>query len=65
MNFSQRLITKLNNSDSFAVFTGAGISAESGVPHFAVKKASGKNSNRRKLANFDAFIRNPDLVWER
>ncbi|HZY10780.1 MAG TPA: NAD-dependent protein deacylase, partial [Bacteroidota bacterium] len=32
--FSSKLISKLMNAESVAVLTGAGISAESGVPTF-------------------------------
>ena len=62
--FSQQLISKLKNADSVAVFTGAGISAESGVPTFRGEDGLWKKFRPEELANFDAFMRNPDLVWE-
>lgn len=62
--FSQQLISKLIKADSVAVFTGAGISAESGVPTFRGEDGLWKKFRPEELANFDAFIRNPDLVWE-
>jgi NAD-dependent deacetylase len=62
--FSDKLLSNLNNAASVAVFTGAGISAESGVPTFRGDDGIWKKFKPEELANFDAFIRNPDLVWE-
>jgi NAD-dependent protein deacetylase/lipoamidase len=61
---SARLISKLQSSDSVAVFTGAGISAESGVPTFRGDEGLWEKFKPEELANFDAFMRNPELVWE-
>ena len=47
-----------------AVLTGAGISAESGVPTFRGEEGLWKKYRPEELATFDAFSRNPDLVWE-
>ena len=44
--------------------TGAGISAESGVPTFRGEEGLWKKFRPEELASFDAFIQNPDLVWE-
>lgn len=52
------------NAGSVTVLTGAGISAESGVPTFRGNDGLWKKFKPEELANFDAFIRNPDLVWE-
>lgn len=46
------------------VFTGAGISAESGVPTFRGNDGIWKKFKPEELANFDAFIHNPERVWE-
>ncbi len=46
-----------------AVLTGAGISAESGVPTFRGEDGLWKKFKPEELANVDAFLRNPDLVW--
>lgn len=62
--FSQRLIQKLKSAKSVAVLTGAGISAESGVPTFRGENGLWKKFKPEELATFDAFIRNPELVWE-
>ena len=62
--FSTQLLTRLTNATSIAVLTGAGISAESGVPTFRGADGLWKKFRPEELANFDAFMRNPDLVWE-
>ena len=62
--FSRKLLDKLRSSDSVGVLTGAGISAESGVPTFRGDDGLWKKFRPEELANFDAFIQNPDLVWE-
>ena len=64
MKFSETLIAKLSQARSVCVLTGAGISAESGVPTFRGEEGLWKKFRPEELANFDAFIRNPDLVWE-
>jgi NAD-dependent deacetylase len=61
---SDRLIEKLRTAEDVAVFTGAGVSAESGVPTFRGEDGIWKKFKPEELANFDAFIRNPELVWE-
>jgi len=62
--FTQNLITKLKAADSVVFFTGAGISAESGVPTFRGNDGLWKKFRPEELANFDAFVKNPVLVWE-
>ena len=62
--FSRRLRAKLASTADVVVFTGAGMSAESGVPTFRGENGLWKKFRPEELANFDAFIRNPDLVWE-
>jgi len=62
--FSDQLINKLKQAQRVAVLTGAGISAESGVPTFRGEEGLWKKFRPEELANFDAFIRNPKLVWE-
>ncbi len=58
------LIKKLKNAKSVAVLTGAGVSAESGVATFRGEEGLWKKFRPEELANINAFIRNPDLVWE-
>lgn len=64
MTFSNDVIQHLRNADSICVLTGAGISAESGVPTFRGEEGLWKKFRPEELANFQAFIRNPELVWE-
>lgn len=46
------------------VFTGAGVSAESGVPTFRGEDGYWKKYRPEDLATQEAFARNPKLVWE-
>lgn len=49
---------------SVAVLTGAGISAESGVPTFRGEDGLWRHYRVEDLATPEAFRRNPTLVWE-
>jgi NAD-dependent deacetylase len=62
--FSKKLLDKLASASAVAALTGAGISAESGVPTFRGSEGLWKKFKPEELASFDAFIKNPDLVWE-
>jgi NAD-dependent deacetylase len=46
------------------VITGAGVSAESGIPTFRGKDGYWRNLDPIKLATPEAFARDPELVWE-
>ena len=46
------------------VITGAGISAESGIPTFRGKEGYWRNLDPAELATPEAFARDPRLVWE-
>src|SRR6185312_15379951 len=46
------------------VITGAGISAESGIPTFRGKGGYWRNLDPAKLATPEAFAADPRLVWE-
>ena len=46
------------------VITGAGVSAESGIPTFRGKDGYWRNLDPAKLATPEAFARNPKLVWD-
>jgi len=46
------------------VLTGAGVSAESGIPTFRGKDGYWRNLDPTKLATPEAFARDPQLVWE-
>ncbi len=54
----------LKSAHSLFVLTGAGISAESGIPTFRGKDGLWKNFSAYDLATPEAFQRNPELVWE-
>jgi NAD-dependent deacetylase len=64
MIFSESLIATLVRASKVVAFTGAGISAESGVPTFRGNDGVWKKFKPEELANIDAFVRNPELVWE-
>ncbi len=51
-------------TDSMAVLTGAGISAESGIPTFRGPGGLWRNYSPQELATPEAFARDPRLVWE-
>lgn len=59
------LVTRLRAARRVAVLTGAGISAESGVPTFREAQTGlWARYNPEELATPEAFRRNPRLVWE-
>jgi NAD-dependent deacetylase len=58
------LISRLLAAERITIFTGAGVSAESGVPTFRGNEGLWKKFKPEELANLTAFMKNPDLVWE-
>jgi NAD-dependent deacetylase len=59
------LINSLRSARRVAVLTGAGISAESGIPTFREAQTGlWARYNPEELATPEAFRRNPKLVWE-
>jgi NAD-dependent deacetylase len=60
----ESFIKRLLQAGSVVFFTGAGISAESGIPTFRGKDGIWNKLKPEELANFGAFIRNPEMVWE-
>lgn len=62
--FSKKLLEKLSTAQNIVFFTGAGISAESGIETFRGKGGIWTKLKPEELANFNAFMKNPDLVWE-
>ena len=64
MTIENDVIKRISNARSIVFFTGAGISAESGIPTFRGKEGIWNKLRPEELANFDAFMRNPALVWE-
>src|SRR5207244_3887765 len=63
MKFSSALIDRLSAAKHVSVLTGAGVSAESGVPTFRDKDGLWTKFRPEQLANFEAFISDPDFVW--
>lgn len=64
MEIPSDLIDHLKSARSVVFFSGAGISAESGIPTFRGKDGIWNKLRPEELANFNAFMRNPQLVWE-
>jgi len=54
----------IKNASSITVLTGAGISAESGIPTFRGAAGLWKQFRPQDLATPHAFARDPILVWE-
>jgi NAD-dependent deacetylase len=59
-----KAIEILKNSKVVFVLTGAGISAESGIPTFRGVDGLWKNYSATDLATPEAFEKDPALVWE-
>lgn len=55
---------RLAAAQSITVLTGAGISADSGVPTFRGTEGLWRNFRAEDLATPEAFDRDPRLVWE-
>ncbi|MCC7201622.1 MAG: NAD-dependent deacylase [Nitrospirae bacterium] len=64
MDKTARVRSRISNASSITVLTGAGISADSGVPTFRGKDGLWRNFRAEELATPDAFRRDPVLVWE-
>ncbi len=65
MNISPELITTIRRAERVVVMTGAGVSAESGVPTFRdAQTGLWAKYDPTELASPEAFRRDPKLVWE-
>lgn len=60
----EKLAEIISNCSVGAVLTGAGISAESGVPTFRGKEGLWGKFRPEQLASMEAFIASPEIVWE-
>ena len=60
----EKIADLILNCNSCVVLTGAGISAESGVPTFRGKEGLWGKFKPEELATMDAFMANPEIVWE-
>jgi NAD-dependent deacetylase len=58
------VVKLMRRSSRCAVLTGAGISAESGVPTFRGKEGLWGKFRAEELATMEAFLDNPKIVWE-
>jgi NAD-dependent deacetylase len=65
MPISEKLIHLLRDADHVVVLTGAGVSAESGVPTFREAQTGlWSRYDPQQLATPNAFRRDPRLVWD-
>lgn len=58
------LARQIKDAQKIIFVTGAGISAESGIPTFRGKEGLWRKYDPMQLATIDAFFENPHLVWE-
>ena len=64
MNIPEDIIKKLRKAGHLVVFSGSGVSAESGIPTFRdAMTGLWENFDAEELANEKAFKRDPALVW--
>src|SRR5215831_17782006 len=61
---SARVRDLLHSASSIVALTGAGISAESGIPTFRGPGGIWRTYRAEKLATPEAFAEDPKLVWE-
>jgi NAD-dependent deacetylase len=64
MNISDTLLERLANAKLVVAFSGAGMSAESGVATFRDKDGLWSKFKPEELASIDAFLANPQRVWD-
>jgi NAD-dependent deacetylase len=57
-------LTRLAQAERLLVLTGAGISAESGIPTFRGAGGLWREHKAEELATPEAFALDPELVWE-
>ena len=60
----EEVLELLKNSKRIAALTGAGISAESGIPTFRGKGGLWEGYPVDKVASVEGFYENPELVWK-
>jgi len=61
---SEKLLQRLSHASGIAILTGAGISAESGVPTFRGKDGLWNSHKVEELATVSALNANPELFWK-
>lgn len=60
----EKTIEVLRSANRIVFYTGAGISAESGIPTFRGVDGIWNKLKPEELANFNAFLKNPKMVSE-
>ncbi len=64
MEFSDELLARLRQAKRVVVFTGAGVSAESGIPTFRdALTGLWTRYEASELASAEGFLADPELVW--
>lgn len=61
---NEKVVERLSKTKFLLVITGAGISAESGIPTFRGADGLWRNYRAEDLATLDAFERDPATVWQ-
>lgn len=61
---TQKLLSRLKNASTVTALTGAGISAESGVPTFRGEDGLWENHKVEELATVNALRNDSDLFWK-
>jgi NAD-dependent deacetylase len=61
---SPGLSRRIGDARAIVAFTGAGVSAESGVPTFRGTDGIWSKLKPEELASMNAFMKNPSMVWE-
>ncbi len=64
MKVPSELLSEISAAKKVVALTGAGISAESGIPTFRGADGIWNKLKPEELADFGAFLKNPDLVSE-
>ncbi len=59
-----KIAEKIKNAKKITVITGAGISKASGIPTFRGKDGLWSKYSPSELATYQAFTKNPKLVWQ-
>ncbi len=59
-----QIAERIKSSDKIVVFTGAGISKDSGIQTFRDADGLWKNFDPQKLATLDGFLKDPVMVWK-
>lgn len=60
---THELVERLGRADRLVVLTGSGVSSESGIPTFRGVNGFWENHSAEDLATWEAFQRDPELVW--